>query len=92
MESQEKKIHIEIISPSGVVYDDHCNMVTIPGSDGDLGIMLNHEPILTSLKKGKISIYNNNNISKEIDIVGGYAHNVEDKIIILLDEEQVESQ
>ncbi len=80
------KLHVEIISPAGIVFDDYCHMATIPGNNGDLGIMYDHEPILTRLHEGKISIYSdNNNILKNIEITGGFAHNVEDKLLILID-------
>jgi F-type H+-transporting ATPase subunit epsilon len=82
----ESKLHVEIVSPTGLVFDDYCHMVTIPGVDGDYGIMNNHEIILTRLKEGKINIYNNSEkLIKDFTITGGFAHNVEDKVIILLD-------
>jgi len=79
-------LHVEIISPSGFVFDGYCYLVTIPGTEGDLGIMNNHEPTLAKLREGKISIYDENNkIIQDFAVTGGFAQNTEGKLLILLD-------
>jgi F-type H+-transporting ATPase subunit epsilon len=84
--SNSNQLHVEIISPSGVVFDGNCHMVTIPGTNGDLGIMNNHEPTLAKLREGKISLFDKDQkLSKEFDIVSGFANNVENKLLILVD-------
>lgn len=81
-----KALHIEIISPAGVLLDDYCYMATIPTTNGELGIMKNHESTLSRLKQGTINIYNDkNHIIKSFDITGGFANCVEDKLIVLVD-------
>ena len=85
MANNNNQLHAEIISPSGVIFDGYCSMVTIPGSSGDLGIMANHEPTLARLVEGKINIYEGDKITNNFEIVGGFAQNVENKILILLD-------
>ena len=81
-----KALHIEIISPAGIVFDDYCHMATIPTTNGDLGIMKNYESTLSRLRAGKIDIYNDKSqIIKSFEITGGFANNVEDKLIVLLD-------
>ena len=93
------RLHIEIISPAGVIFEGSCHMATIPGVNGELGIMNNHEPTLTRLKEGKINIYGQNSmklkedniddhkdkVTKEFKISGGFAHNVGNKLLILID-------
>ena len=81
-----KDLHIEIISPTGIIFDDYCYMATIPSTNGELGIMKNYEPTLSRLKAGKINIYNNKQeITKSFEINGGFANNIENKLIVLLD-------
>jgi F-type H+-transporting ATPase subunit epsilon len=84
--SDSGKLRVEIIAPSGCVFDGYCHMATIPGTNGDLGIMDNHVPTLARLRKGKVSIYNKGNKPvKDFDIEEGFASNVDDKLLILVD-------
>jgi len=84
---EAKNLHIEIISPAGIVFDGNCHMAVIPTTNGELGIMNNFEPTLARLSKGKIDIYNESEkISKHFEVTeGGFAHNVEGKLLVLLD-------
>jgi F-type H+-transporting ATPase subunit epsilon len=80
------QLHVEIISPTGIVFDGYCHLVTIPGNNGDLGIMHNHEPILTRLHAGSIILHDESDKAiQDFEILGGFAHNVEDKLLILIE-------
>lgn len=79
-------LHVEIISPTGFVFDGFCYMATIPGAKGEIGIMARHESTITSLKEGKINIYDHDKqIIKTIEVTSGFANVIENKLLILID-------
>lgn len=45
-----------IIAENKIVYQGEVTAVTLPGSEGELTILPNHLPLITSLVKGKIRV------------------------------------
>lgn len=80
-------LNLEIISVHGVVLKCDCDMVVVPSVEGDLGIMYGHESVITILREGQITVFDDKqNIVKQIDVTGGYAemHGAE-KLSVLID-------
>jgi F-type H+-transporting ATPase subunit epsilon len=49
-------LKLQIVTPEVTAYSADVEMVTLPGSEGDLGIFPNHVPLLTTLQPGEIRI------------------------------------
>ncbi len=47
-------LKLEIVTPEGVTYSENVDMVTLPGSEGELGIYPNHVPLMTQVAAGEI--------------------------------------
>ncbi|HEV3393431.1 MAG TPA: ATP synthase F1 subunit epsilon, partial [Chthoniobacterales bacterium] len=45
-----------IVTPEEKIYSEDVEMVTLPGSEGELGVYPNHVPVLTALKPGELRI------------------------------------
>ena len=52
-----KQFKLEIISPNEIVFEKEIDLVILPGSEGDLGILKDHMPFLTSVRVGIVYIY-----------------------------------
>jgi F-type H+-transporting ATPase subunit epsilon len=81
-------LQVEIISITGSLFSCKCQMVVLPTLSGEVGIMLNHESIISLLTEGEIKIYSNeNNLENSFKINGGFAE-IEDnkKLIVLIDQ------
>ena len=57
--------NLQIISPEKSVFDEEIEMVIIPGTEGDIGVLSNHMPLITSLRLGNIYVYRNKKIIKK---------------------------
>jgi F-type H+-transporting ATPase subunit epsilon len=52
-------LRLEIVTPETKAYSEDVDMVTLPGSEGELGIYPQHVPVLTTLKPGELRILKN---------------------------------
>lgn len=67
------KIHAKIITPEGIIYSDDVDMVVMPGSEGELGVMVRHIPMIVELTSGQVNLHNGKNITSH-QIKKGIAH------------------
>ncbi len=49
-------LRLEITTPEAKAYSEDVDMVTLPGSEGDLGVYPKHIPLLTTLKPGELRV------------------------------------
>lgn len=49
-------LKLEIVTPEEKIYSEDVEMVTLPGTEGELGVYPNHVPVLTALKPGELRI------------------------------------
>ena len=47
-------LKLEIVTPEAVAYSEDVEMVTLPGSEGEMGIYPNHIPLLTRVVPGEV--------------------------------------
>jgi len=81
-----KALQVEIISPQGYLFDGQCHLVSLPSTDGDIGVMSNHESLLARLREGKIAIFDEQqNILKEFPVTSGFAEMLDNKLLVLVD-------
>lgn len=71
-------LHVEVVTQDRNVYSGEADMVVAPGSEGVLGILPRHAPLLTMLKPGELRIKYNND-EEALFVAGGFmevSHNV----------------
>src|SRR5262249_25777416 len=49
-------LKLEIVTPEEKIYSEDVDMVTLPGTDGELGVYPKHVPVLTTLKPGELRV------------------------------------
>jgi F-type H+-transporting ATPase subunit epsilon len=84
MKTKLDQINIRVISRRSVEYIKDADMITIPGYEGELGIMYGHERMIVDLKEGEIRIYENNSIIHSLRCDGGVAKITPQRIDVLL--------
>ena len=78
--------NLQIISPDESVFDEEIEMVIIPGTEGDIGVLSNHMPLITSLRLGNIYIYKNKKIIKKFLVNGGIIEVLGNKCTLLTED------
>jgi F-type H+-transporting ATPase subunit epsilon len=79
-------ITLEIISPERLLLSRPVDMVVIPGTEGDLGILPGHSKLITGLRGGLVDLYQNNKITDRFFVSGGFAEVTEDRCSVLADD------
>src|SRR5256714_2239935 len=49
-------LKLEIVTPEKTAYSEDVEMVTLPGSEGELGVYPNHVPLLTTIHPGELRV------------------------------------
>ena len=69
---------VDILTPDATLFSGEATYVGLPGSDGSLGILNNHSPLVTTLKEGQVVVHTESG-EKTFDVIGGSVevlHNV----------------
>ena len=75
-------MNVDIITPDKNLFKGEASSVVAPGSDGSLGILDNHAPLISSLKEGQIKLTTTEG-EKSFDVNGGVIEVLNNKVIIL---------
>jgi len=78
-------IALEIISPEKLLLARDVDMVVLPGTEGDLGILPGHSKLITGLRGGLVDIYEKNTITDRFFVSGGFAEITETHCAVLAD-------
>lgn len=78
-------IHLEIVTPEGLIFSNDTKMVVLPGSEGEFGVLPGHASLVSLLRVGVVDIENVDGTHDAVAIDWGYAKIDENKIVILAD-------
>jgi F-type H+-transporting ATPase subunit epsilon len=75
-------LKLEITTPTGRVYSKDVDMVTLPGQEGEMGILPMHVPLITLLGDGEI-VARHGGTEDRLLVTGGCAEITPDRVAIL---------
>jgi F-type H+-transporting ATPase subunit epsilon len=75
-------IKVDIVTRDRRLIADEVDMITLPGSAGQMGILRGHAPLLSTLEIGEIVLHKGND-QRYIAIGGGVVEVRPDKVIVL---------
>ena len=67
------KLSLEVVTPFRTVLNEDVDSVTLPGIEGELGILPEHVPLLTTLDTGIMTYVNDSGNTQVIAVHWGYA-------------------
>ena len=77
-------IRCEIVSQDRMVFEGDADMVTLPGTDGEMGILPHHSPLLTTLRFGFVKVRLKDK-EEVFTVAGGVAEVQPDLVTVLAD-------
>ena len=76
---------LEIVTPNGVIFDDDVRQVTLPGSEGEFGVLPKHATLVSLLETGVIDIVKADGSELSVAINSGYVKVDEEKTTCIVD-------
>lgn len=76
---------LTIVTPEKVFYEDEVTSLIAPGSEGYLGVLTNHAPLITGLVPGKLTVKDGDNQEVNFAISAGFMEVFKNQVTILAD-------
>ncbi len=76
----------ELVAPEAIVLSEAAEMVTVPGGDGDYGVLPRHAPMITTVRTGVLAVYEQRKVRERIFVAGGFAEVTPKRLTVLAEE------
>ncbi len=67
------KVEFELVAPEKLLFSEMVDMVVVPGSEGDFGVLPGHAPVISLVRPGVIDIHDDGGVTRRIFVAGGFA-------------------
>ncbi len=84
-------IQLEIVTPERLAYSDTVDSVVLPGSQGELGVLPHHAPLVSTLGIGELRIRKGGQ-EEAFAIVGGFLQVRPDKVVVMAETADMASE
>jgi F-type H+-transporting ATPase subunit epsilon len=77
------QVHFELVSPERLELSTDVEMVVVPGTEGDFGVLPGHMPLISTIRPGIIYVFRDGKVSERIFVEGGFAEVTQESCTIL---------
>jgi len=63
----------ELVSPERLLVSEKVDWVIIPGAEGEMTVLANHAPVMTSVKPGVVTVKSSEGEEERYVVFGGFA-------------------
>jgi F-type H+-transporting ATPase subunit epsilon len=80
-------VQFELVTPERLVLSTMVEMVVVPGTEGNFGVLPGHSPLISTIRPGMIEIYETRpTVSERIFVVSGIAEVTPERCTVLAEE------
>jgi F-type H+-transporting ATPase subunit epsilon len=80
------KVQFELVSPEKLLLSQPVDMVVVPGSEGNFGVLPGHALFISTVRPGIIDVYEDKTVTERIFVSGGFAEVTPERCTVLADE------
>ena len=84
------EVNFELVTPEALVFSGPADMVVVPGTEGDFGVMQGHAPLMSTVRPGFLEIHTGASVER-VFLTGGFADVNPSGLTVLADEALKES-
>ena len=84
-------ILLEIVTPERLAYSDEVDAVVLPGSEGEMGVLPHHAPLVSTLGVGELRI-RKGGTEEAFAIVGGFVQVRPDRVVVMAETADMASE
>jgi F-type H+-transporting ATPase subunit epsilon len=81
-----EKVQFELVAPERLLMSQAVDMVVVPGSEGDFGVLPGHAPLISTVRPGVIEVYEGNAVADRIFVAGGFAEVTPERCTVLAEQ------
>ncbi len=79
-------VEFELVSPERLLKSEPVEMVVVPGTEGDFGVLPGHSLLIAAVRPGVIDIHEGGSIKESIFVAGGFAEVSPERCTVLAEE------
>jgi F-type H+-transporting ATPase subunit epsilon len=80
------KTQFELVSPERLLISKAVDMVVVPGTEGDFGVLPDHAPLISSVRAGVIAVFEGGQVTDRIFVAGGFAEVTGERCTVLAEQ------
>ena len=80
------QVQFELVSPERLLLSEAVDMVVVPGSEGDFGVLAGHAPLISTVRPGVIETYAGKTVKDRIFVAGGFAEVTRERCTVLAEQ------
>ena len=80
------KISFRLVMPERELLATEADMVVVPGSEGDFGVLHGPAPLISTVRPGVLEVLQGNKVEQRFMVVGGIAEVTPERCTVLADE------
>ena len=84
-------LQLEIVTPEKLAYQDEVDSVVLPGSEGELGVLPHHAPLISTLGAGELRLRKGGQ-EESFAIVGGFLQVLPTKVVVMAETADMASE
>jgi len=85
-------LHLEIVTPERRTFEGDVDEVIVPGSEGEMGILPHHAPLISLLGQGVMRVKQAGREEQEFAIFGGFIQVRPDRVVVLAETADMASE
>ena len=80
-------VAFELVSPEKLLVSEDAALVVVPGTDGNIGVLPRHIPLISTLRPGVIDVYKTRgNSAHRVFVAGGFVEVTGERCTVLADQ------
>jgi F-type H+-transporting ATPase subunit epsilon len=79
------EFHLSILTPQQVVFEGPVEYVQVPGTEGYMGVLAHHAPLVTGLAEGKLTVRKSGGAEEYWKLAGGFFEVGHNRATVLAD-------
>ena len=80
------KVSFQLVMPEREVLATEADMVVVPGSEGDFGVLPGHAPLISTVRPGVLEVFQGSKAEQRFIVVGGFAEVTPERCTVLAEE------
>jgi F-type H+-transporting ATPase subunit epsilon len=78
-------LQLEVLTPSGPIYNGPAKSVTLPGEEGEFGVLPEHVSLTSLLQAGVVDVQKEDGKTESIVVNWGVVQITQNKVVVLVD-------